>query len=387
MATVAPLEERDARFERIRHRMREEDLDALIIAGKGHWWTGRGYVRYLSDFHLWGHDALIVLPLEGDPALTVSSYAVARMIAARGWIENSDGDAFLVPRTLRVLQEKGLDRAHVGTVGTPMTMSADVHRALVERLPRAEIRPADEILDHVRAVKSEIEITQNHELWSLARKSMERFAEVVRRGASQLALSAEATKVALEGGARDVLVLIGESPAEYGPPRDEPLHCHDVLRYHMEICGPSGHWCELTSTFAFRALDNSEERLLASELKAYRAVQAAARPGARLAQLADVFERTLREDGWELGAPTQHFDLHGQGMDVIEYPWFAAEQPWGGTGDFDLEPGAIISYHPARRIVSGPAWSPGVSDNLLILEAGAEWLSGDWSHEWREARA
>ena len=52
-------------------------------AGKGHWWTGRGYVRYLSDFHLWGHDALIVFPVEGEPALVVSSYAVANMVAVK----------------------------------------------------------------------------------------------------------------------------------------------------------------------------------------------------------------------------------------------------------------------------------------------------------------
>jgi Xaa-Pro aminopeptidase len=367
--------------------MHDEGLDALVIAGKGHWWTGRGYVRYLSDFHLWGHDALIIFPLEGEPALTVTSYAVANMIAACGWIENCGGDVFLVPRTVRVLRERGLERGRLGTVGTPFIMSAALYRQLSEDLPDAEISAADELVDRVRAVKSEVEVAQNRALWELAKQAMERFAEVLRPGASQLALSAEAARVALAGGARDVLLLIGESPAEYGPPRDEPVRCEDVLRYHMEICGPSGHWCELTLTFVFRPLRESEERLLASELRAYSAVQAAARPGARLAQLADVFESTLKEDGWELGEPTQHFDFHGQGMDVIEYPWFAAEQPWGGSGDFALETGTIISYHPARRIVSGPAWSPGVSDNLLISETGAEWLSGDWSHEWREVRA
>jgi len=387
MATRAPLSERDARFERLRARMRDEGLDALLIGGKGHWWTGRGYVRYLSDFHLWGHDALIVFPVEGEPAVTVSSYAVANMIASNGWITDSAGDVFLVPRTLSALRQRGLERARLGTVGTPFIISADLQCQLVEQLPGADIRQADHVLDRVRVAKSEIEIAQNREVWDLAKQAMERFAEMLRPGVSQLELSAEATKVALAGGARDVLVLIGESPLEYAPPRDEPVRCDDILRYHMEVCGPSGHWCELTLTFSFRPLGKSEQRLLASELNAYRAVQEAARPGALLAQLADVFEGTLREEGWGLGEPTQHFDLHGQGMDVIEYPWFAAEQPWGGSRDLPLEAGAVLSYHPSRRILSGPTWSPGVSDNLLISETGAEWLSGDWSHEWREVRA
>ena len=141
MATRTPLSERDARFERVRARMRDEGFDALLIGGKGHWWTGRGYVRYLSDFHLWGHDALIVFPVEGEPAVTVSSYAVANMIASNGWITDSAGDVFLVPRTLSALRQRGLERARLGTVGTPFIISADLQRQLEESqraLARAE---------------------------------------------------------------------------------------------------------------------------------------------------------------------------------------------------------------------------------------------------------
>ena len=86
----------------------------------------------------------------------------------------------------------------------------------------------------------------------------------------------------------------------------------------------------------------------------------------------------------ELGPPTQHFDFHGQGHDVIEFPWFAAEQPWGGTQ-------ATRRCRRRHRLVPpAPATStdcrlvPGVSDNLLVTESGGEWLSRGWSHEWRE---
>ena len=116
-------------------------------------------------------------------------------------------------------------------------------------------------------------------------------------------------------------------------------------------------------------------------------MRAAAGPGVRLADLATRFEETLVEDGWELGDATRHFDFHGQGMDVIELPWFAAEQPWGATGDRQLEPGTIVSYHPRRNVVPAVGWAPGISDNLLVTDEGAEWLSGDWSHEWREVTA
>ena len=223
MASQTPLSERDARFEHVRARMREEGLDALLIGGKGHWWTGRGYVRYLSDFHLWGHDALVVFPIEGEPALTVSSYAVANMIASRGWIADSAGDVFLVPRTLSALRQRGLERGRLGTVGTPFIMSADLHRELVEQLPDADIRQADEILDGVRVAKSEIEIAQNRELWGLAKQSMKRFADVLRPGQSQLKLSAEATAVAPTGD--DVVEEPPRSAQPVRPPVDVLLAC------------------------------------------------------------------------------------------------------------------------------------------------------------------
>jgi hypothetical protein len=99
-----------------------------------------------------------------------------------------------------------------------------------------------------------------------------------------------------------------------------------------------------------------------------------------------VFEQTVLDDGWSLGAPTQHFDFHGQGLDVIELPWYAAEQPWGSAGDAPLPVGGIVSYHPARRIDPPVGWTPGISDNLLVTENGAEWLSGEWTHRFVDGR-
>jgi Xaa-Pro aminopeptidase len=387
MGVVAPVSERDARYERLRNRMQREGYDALLIGGKGHWWTGRGYVRYLSDFHLWGHDALVLFPVEGEPVLAVNSDAVAGLIARRGWITDTHGDVFVLPPILRALRERKLDRGRLGTVGTPFIISAVTLAEIVAEFPDAQIEPADEVVDGARVAKSAFEVRQNRELWELAKRAVERFAEVLRPGASELELSAEASKIALAGGARDILALLGRSSDSYSPPEHVPVRNDDVVRYHMEICGESGHWCELTITLAFRPVSNDEARLMQSELDAKEAVRAAAKPGVRVAALAAAFEDVLRSYGWALGEPTRHFDFHGQGMDVIEYPWYAAEQPWGSSRDRALEAGAILSYHPRRNVVPAVAWSTGISDNLLITDDGAEWLSGDWDQRWREVRA
>ena len=132
MATAATIAERDERFARVRAAMAERELDALVVAGKGHWWTGRGYIRYLTDFHLWAHDALLVFPASGDPALAVTSYAVAGLVAERGWVTDTGGDVFLVPRTVRSLEDRSLTRGRIGLVGREWVIPAG-HRARTGR--------------------------------------------------------------------------------------------------------------------------------------------------------------------------------------------------------------------------------------------------------------
>jgi Xaa-Pro aminopeptidase len=191
MPTSATLAERDLRYGRLRAAMAAAGLDALLVAGKGHWWTGRGYIRYLTDFHLWGHDGLLLVPLAGKPSLTLTSPAVAAKIAARGWVEDADGDVFLVPRLAAAVRERGLERGRIGVAGMRQIIGAGVLAELREALPRAELVDADELIDRVRMIRSELEIQQIRELWALAKSCMGRFVEIVAPGKTGLALAAE----------------------------------------------------------------------------------------------------------------------------------------------------------------------------------------------------
>ena len=386
MTTIPDLVERDQRLTRVRAAMAKADLDGLLVAGKGHWWTGRGYFRYFTDFHIWGHDGLIFIPRQGEPFLTFSSSAVAERIAARGWITDVRGDVYIAPRIAAECHARGFGQARIGVAGHQFILGAGTMDCLTTAMPAAEFVVADELLNHVRAIKSDLEMQQEAELWDLAKSAMERFVEVLRPGATQRELAAEACRVAWAGGARDILVFMGERPGEHDPPQDIPLRCNDIVRYHMEILGPGGHWCELTVNCAFREPTVQELRLMDSELLAFERIRAAARPGVRLSDLALIFEHTLQEQGWELGAPTQHFDFHGQGMDTIEYPWFSAAAGWGSSQNWPLEAGMVFSYHPRRNLVNGPDWSTGINEDIHITPTGAKTFSGDWSHRWRHMR-
>ncbi len=383
--TKADLNERDARLRRTRAALARQGLDALLVAGKGHWWTGRGYIRYFTDFHLWGHDGLLLLPLDAEPALTLSSAAVAQRIADRGWVTDTRGDVYVVPRMADAITERGLTRARIGIAGLRFILSAGSYAELRRLLPDVTFVDADDIIDRIRMIKSPLEIAQEYELWDMAKAAMQHFGELVRhaRGVSQRDIAAEATKQLWASGARDLLVFIGESPRASDPPEDVPLRCDDKVRFHLEICGPSGHWCEITINCAFRPPSEVERRLMEDELLAFEEVRRVAKPGARLSDMAATFNRVLTEQGWDLGEPTSHFHFHGQGMDTIERPWFAQQAPWGQSQDWVLEAGLVLSYHPRRHVLPKGCWSTGINEDILITDHGAERLSIDWNHRWR----
>jgi Xaa-Pro aminopeptidase len=198
--------------------------------------------------------------------------------------------------------------------------------------------------------------------------------------------SLAAAKLVLAAGARDILVFIGEDHQAVDVPTNEPVRCDGLLRYHMEICGPSGHWTELTVNLAFRDPTALEQKLMDSELRAFEQIRRMARPGVRLSDMAAVFEQVLAADGWTIGSPTNHFDVHGQGMDTIERPWHAAARGWGQSFDWPLEAGMTFSFHPHRQVLPDPGWSTGLNEDVLITADGIERLVGAWDHRWRPMR-
>ena len=162
--------------------MESEGLDALVIGAKGHWWTGRGYMRYLADFHLWGHDALIIVPRDGEPAAVITSPGVAAMIRRRGWIEHCHGDMRILPTVTRLIGEMALANGRLGLVGAQWIIPAGLVEGLLDELPHATFERVDALAGRVRMVKSELEIEQNRETWKVAQAAMERFEAVLGPG-------------------------------------------------------------------------------------------------------------------------------------------------------------------------------------------------------------
>jgi Xaa-Pro aminopeptidase len=376
MSTKADFAERDMRFRRIRQAMEVHTMDALVVAGReSNCDIGRGYFRYFTDYHLWGHDGLILIPLESEPVVTVPGPRLAERIGRLGWVTDVHSDPDLAPAIVDAMKEKGLTRGRVGIVGWRFILPVGTYKILTNGLPDVEFVNADSVMDRVRMVKSPLEILQNRELWEVAKAGLEHFVEALEPGKTQVELASEVLRALAAGGCRDTLIWIDGSL----PPKDVPVTLDDVVACHVETPGESGHWCEPTVTCAFRDPTARELRLMDSELQAYEEVRRIAKPGVRVSEMAKTFERVLLDNGWTFASEQPlHNDLHGQGLDPVEWPVYGTSV----QQDMVIEEGMVFNYHP-RRVVHPLVRHIGINDNFVINADGAERLSGDWDLRWR----
>ena len=381
MANRADLTERDIRFRRVRDGMEKAGLDALVVAGHGSSFN-RGYIRYFADTHLWAGDSLILIPLEGDPVQVLVTYSGASM-PDKLWIEDFRKAPDPQSEIVKAMEEKGLTKGKVGIAGLDRIITVGAYETLNNSFPGVDFVSADLLVDRVRSIKSPLELQQIGELLKLSQKAIDQFVEVIAPGITQREAASEADKVIRAGGSFDDLTLIHEGSFT-GLPRDVALKCDDLVGFHLETCGESGHWSEINVVCAFREPTALEQKLIDSELRAFAEIRNMAKPGVTLGDMENTFLRVIVEDGWKLGEPAWHYSFHGQGMDSIEWPYFTPMLE--ANKDTSLEEGMVFSYHPHRDTTPTVDRLPRIFDDIVITTDGAERLSSDWDLGWRIMR-
>lgn len=396
LTSKADLAERNQRYKKTRQAMAKERLDALLVVGNR---SKPGYIQYLTNWRA-GHNMLLLLPPTGEPVVTISSPFQPRNVVKQGWVTDVLGgfnvyDPTLVKKMINAMKRRGLDRGRIGIAGMEF-IPHSTYQQLVRGLPNVQYVEADELMDHIRMVKSPLEIKQVREVHAIVRSVAEHFLEILEPGKTSNELAFEMMKVAQARGA-SVNMQIGEGDA-LGSPRDVPLKCNDVLRLYFGVRGGSGHGSEQLLTCYFRELTELESKLMETDLRAYEEVREMAKPGVRLRDMAQTYERVLIEDGWKWDRQKTGYDFHGIGMEGVERPVYAELQNGQGN-DWPIEAGTVINYHP-RRCLTPPAgmdngtkgrdvllqyeWEVllGLDEDILINPQGAERLLGDFDISW-----
>ncbi len=367
-------QEHDRRYAVIRNMMKAEGYDALVLAGNAEAMQ-RGYIRYLSDWRLWGGKGFAVFPLDGGPVLILGAGSQAYWSQRVGWIGDVHAAADMVAETVAVVRGLGMSEAVLGMVGLHDIMCFDDARAFQEQLPSARLVDATGAVDDIMAVKSAEELAMAAKTYRIVAQAHGVFRQHLAPGKSERAVMAQAVAYLAESGCLDGIAHLTTAPGPYfRPPTDRLIQEDDIIKVSLEFSGPTGYWIELSGIYSFREPPKRQRRCFDTSVKAVDAVAAMLRPGATGGDVTRTIEDTFERDGWQISGRSI-WDGHLIGLNVIRPPYGLSDS----TDQF--RENMIFNVHPGL-LVDDDQFGILVQDNLVVTPDGGRPL-GHFDHRWQ----
>lgn len=369
-----PASEFEARARKAQALMAEQGLAALLL-------TTEPEVRYFTGFltPFWQSPTrpwFLVLPAAGKPIAVIPAIGAACM--ARTWVDDirawssprpADEGVSLLADTLR---EVAGAQARIGIPQGPETHLrmplADYFR-LRALLPGIDMVDATPIVRRLRMVKSDAEIAKIAHICGLVSGVFEELPDLLTTGMSEIEVFRLFKRTCLARGADDVAYLVGGAgEGGYGdiisPPSTRQTRAGDVLILDTGAVF-DGYYCDFDRNYAFGRVTDRVRAAYETVYEATEAGFAAARPGARCADIHRAMQAVL-DKGGALGNDVGRLG-HGLGMQLTEWPSIAPDD------QTVLEPGMVLTLEP------GMAFAPGRvmvhEENIVVRERGAAYLT------------
>jgi len=292
---VIPREEFGERIARVRERMEEEGLDALVCYG-AHVDYAPGDLRYLADWFCIEEEQAVLVVLAGGPVVLLTDSS-ADLDRAR---EQAVCDEVALGADLgAAVAERVRGRGAVGLTGARVAPAAvlDALRAAVS------VSDASALTTALRMVKSPAEVAVLGEAARISDVGMKAGLDAVQDGAREIEMAAAAEYAIRRAGAE----LSFTTVAAAGPrtslgtflPGARPMRPGEavVLDCGARVHGYHGDMCR---TVAVGEPPPEIERALEAVAAAVEAAIAAARPGVTVGELRDAARSAVEEAG--LGA-------------------------------------------------------------------------------------
>ncbi len=161
------LSERGRRYRKVRERMAREGIDLLLLsANHSRWEQMMADSRYLTCIGGFATEVFTVFPLNGDVTAFVFNRA-DWWKEAQSWVSDvRNGRNHWARNVIEKLGEMGFRKGKIGISGLSGLVRAPdgiishaTVQALGEAFPQAEIANATELMQDVRAIKSQEEVS------------------------------------------------------------------------------------------------------------------------------------------------------------------------------------------------------------------------------------
>jgi Xaa-Pro dipeptidase len=364
-ATPITVEERQARLERARELMRQNNIDALMLTGG----TSMTYFTGMS----WGLSERLLaafIPAKGTPFLVTPKFEEERAMeqAHRGPLgKNADVYAWEEHESpyeliAKGLKARGLATATIGAEETVRFVFADN----AAHIPQVKLVSGTPVSAGCRMIKSphEIELMRlaahvTLKAYEAAWKSLkvgmtqDDFADLVSLAHRQL------------GFAGDAGVQVGKySALPHGSATPQTVEEGSILLIDGG-CKVEGYSSDISRTFVIGKPTQKMKDVFDIEFRAQSAALAAAKPGVPCEAVDAAARKVIVDAGY--GPDYKYFGHrvgHGMGMDGHEWPYLVRgnKLPLAPHMTFSDEPGIYIPGEFGCRL----------EDDMHITETGAE---------------
>jgi Xaa-Pro aminopeptidase len=371
---MATTEERDRRYAALRAMMDEEGYDCLLMSGNAEA-TQAGYVRYLSDWRLWGGKGFGLLFKDRAPILVLGTGSQSYWSAQVSWVEDVHAAQDMLAEVVAVIEAMGAKEGSIGVAGLNHVMThGDVQR-LNGLLPTAELVDATRPVDDIMAIKSVEELEMMAETSRYLIEAHEVLAANFAPGRTERDVMAAAVQHLAARGCHDGIAHLTNGILPYfRPPTDRVIEEEDSFNVSLEFAGPNGYWIELAGVYGFREPDPRRLHYFESSINAIRQVEKMLRPGVTGGDVTRTVEAAFRKDGWNVTG-RGIWDGHGIGLNVIR-------PPYGVIDNADVfRENMVFNVHPGL-MVDEDGLGMFLQDNLVVTPEGGKPLV-DYLYTWR----
>jgi len=249
-----PEAEFQERVKKIRKEMKKERLNLLLLYGHGY--DEYGNYCYLSNYIIrLASGALVVLPLQGEPALIFegSSRGVPS-VRKTTWIEEIRASGDVSKEFAKYLEEKKLMPCTVGLVGIKSLMPYEQLRVLRDALKGWKILYVDRLLTEMRMVKSPREVDQIRRASRILSRAFEVLSGRSLLGPNEKALEGALCREVRIEGAEDFRMMIakpGEKTWAFRPAEEAALLTGETVIIYLAV-EFERYWTEAVRTFVMK---------------------------------------------------------------------------------------------------------------------------------------
>lgn len=335
-------------------------IDALLVSSLPN-------VRYLTGYT--GSNGMALLTPDTLTLFTDPRYG----IAAREEVKQAKQPTFvqIATKPLWEAAAQQIKRKRLKRIGFEQAqVSYAVYKAMDENLPLGHsLKPVGAVIEQLRMVKSDDEITRIRRAVLTNSKAFETVAKHIRTGMSEAAIAADLDnrmrKLGAEGSAFPTIVASGAHTAHvHASPTRRTVQTNELLLIDMGSA-QDGYMSDMTRMLFLGKPDSKIQAMYRAVLDAQLAAAAAVREGVGTWQVDRAARQVLKTAGLE--KQFVHSTGHGLGLEIHEAPRI------GKKDKTRLQAGMVITIEPGAYVEG--LGGIRIEDTVLVTKTGCEVLT------------